>query len=395
MDLPANHKSNGCRAKPGGKRFRAMYGLSIVNVGKTPGLVLCVRRWWMARPSWALSFHPALAADGGFARMMNSLKMTLTGVVLFGLLFPGYAYGAELRYIRIGEHKDYTRIVFEFRGTPAFKSPVVTKKGAFALTFLNATTALPSKIATETSERVEAMTFLKQPAGLKANVALAFPYFKIKAFRLANPDRVVLDISPLDQPPEGFLSQETPAVPTPVKPAGPSETKPVPRPQKTRPEKSLPPKGKQPQTMSRPAAQVEAPKKAQPMQPKDQGPTAVATKTPPSATTAFGRETRTPVLTEPAPSEADRPVNSVGRSPDQGVSRPSPGMTAGHLQTILLLALLALSLIMVGLLAVIVFRRRRKGASMPPEQPFEAGIMAEDDIADIDAQLKKKLAELD
>lgn len=70
------------------------------------------------------------------------------GLVLF---FPATAMAADLKYIRIGEHKDFTRIVFEFRGTVSFKKPEVKGKGNVAVVFLNTKTTLPKKIVSETA----------------------------------------------------------------------------------------------------------------------------------------------------------------------------------------------------------------------------------------------------
>ncbi|MBW2108362.1 MAG: hypothetical protein JRI36_06850 [Deltaproteobacteria bacterium] len=328
--------------------------------------------------------------------MINSLKIALAGVILLGLVDFGYATGVELRYIRIGEHKDYTRIVFEFRGTPAYKPPVVTDKGTFTLTFPNATTALPSKIVTETSKRVDTMTFLQQPSGLKADVTLAFSYFKVKAFTLANPDRVVLDISRLNQPPEGFLSAKNATTPAPVEPAARSRTGSEVQLQKTESKKSVTPKPKQPGAATRPAAPPEASKQALSTQPRGQGPTPARGQTPSSLTTVSGAGTRTERSPESVSPQKARPA-SMAAPPgvDQTTASRPPGATGGHLQTILLVALLALSLIMVGLLAFIVFRRRREAATIQPEHPLEAAITADDDIADIDAQIKKRLEKLD
>ena len=108
------------------------------------------------------------------------------------------ANGAELRYIRIGEHNDYTRLVFEFNTTPTYEEPVLNGEKQISVLFSNTSTVLPEKIPGETTERIEYLQFQKQDENLTAQVHLAFPLPKLTTLRLSDPPRLVLDIRPLD-----------------------------------------------------------------------------------------------------------------------------------------------------------------------------------------------------
>ncbi len=134
--------------------------------------------------------------------------LILAGLAVLLLSQFSSARAAELRYIRIGEHKDFTRIVFEFRGSALFENPVITDKGKFSMVFSDTTTTLPRLIPGETTKRIKTIEFINNEAHLIANIALSFPYFKIKSFSLSDPMRVVLDINRLDKPPEGIVRKE-------------------------------------------------------------------------------------------------------------------------------------------------------------------------------------------
>ncbi len=142
----------------------------------------------------------------------------LSGLAILLLSQFGSARAAELRYIRIGEHKGFTRIVFEFRGSALFENPVIANKGKFSVVFPDTTTTLPRQILGETTKRVKAIEFIKKKASLVANVVLSFPYFKIKSFSLSDPTRVILDINRSDKPPKNIVRKEPLSNGSPLRP---------------------------------------------------------------------------------------------------------------------------------------------------------------------------------
>ncbi len=106
------------------------------------------------------------------------------------------AEAAQLRHIRIGEHKTFTRIVFEFDGHVRFQEPVIKGKGKFSLVFFDSATteALPFQKFHERTRRVGAVELIQRGPHLTASVTLPSPDFKLNFFSLFSPDRVVLDI---------------------------------------------------------------------------------------------------------------------------------------------------------------------------------------------------------
>lgn len=307
-------------------------------------------------------------------RIMMSLKIPLAGIVLLCFLQPGHAESAELRYIRIGEHRDYTRIVFEFRGKTVFEKPVVRDKGRFSVVFANTTTALPENIANETSKRVDAITFARKGSGLAANITLAFPYFKINAFSLAGPDRVVLDITQVSKPPQGLVFEERLQKKPAAKPEPEIAEKKVAETVRPPVEKA----GKQVAKVSETPKRPEPPKipspapQAKPLQAKP-GPQPVS---PPqlSPETVGARSVHTP------------PIGSEGQA-------SGPFKKGGHLQIYLLVILLVLSMIIVGLLGVIIFRKRRL---LPPQavDRLDIGTDLDENMGDIDARIKNELKKI-
>ena len=126
-------------------------------------------------------------------RFEDSMKGTaktwliLIGAAIVFFLRLGSAEAAKLRYIRIGEHETFTRIVFEFPGPVRFKDPVIKGKGKLYVVFLDTTTALPQQIPCETTKQVDSIEFVQQESHLTANVVFSFPYFRLKSFSLSKP----------------------------------------------------------------------------------------------------------------------------------------------------------------------------------------------------------------
>ncbi len=303
----------------------------------------------------------------------------LIGLTLLLCLHVGAAEGAELRYIRIGEHKAFTRIVFEFRGPVVFKEPVITGKGNCSVVFKDTSTALPKQIRSETTERIEIIGFTHEKTELTANITLAFPYFKIKAFPLSNPERVVLDVSRLNQPPRGVVFEE----PLVEKPA--PSTLPAP------PDKKVTTESKPVLKPEPPAGKVEAEPAAVTKRSETKGPL------PPSATPPPHVAPHLPALPE---KQGEAPASMEDPSDP---SDPS-GREAwhSHYQTYLLGVLVLLSVIMVGLLAFVVFRKRRRldgnfstfGAAIGKAEGFEI-VDVDDNIAAIDAKIKDEFRKID
>jgi TPR repeat protein len=100
-----------------------------------------------------------------------------------------------LTSVRTEEHKNFTRIVFEFRDKVQFKDPEITDEGKFSVVFLESSTNLsPFRVyKTDSLQKVRSVEFTESKADLCANVTLTYPYFMLKTFTLSNPYLVLVD----------------------------------------------------------------------------------------------------------------------------------------------------------------------------------------------------------
>jgi hypothetical protein len=133
--------------------------------------------------------------------------------IYFGLLILFFSLQTEFGFceqknqsilssVRTGEHKDFTRIVFEFQNAVQFKNPKIKAKGKFSILFLDSFTDLPPLTVywTDSLQKVQSVEFKVNKPNLTANVTLTFPYFMLKAFFLSDPDRVIVDAYKLSAP---------------------------------------------------------------------------------------------------------------------------------------------------------------------------------------------------
>ena len=102
--------------------------------------------------------------------------------------------GADLRDIRIGEYKSFTRIVFEFNKEFSLKLPVNTDENKVIISFSQTRKALKRNILFNKSGPVMGIEFFQKQSHLTAVIILEWPYFRIKSFPLSNPARYVIDI---------------------------------------------------------------------------------------------------------------------------------------------------------------------------------------------------------
>jgi hypothetical protein len=120
------------------------------------------------------------------------------------------AEAAQLKRVRFGEHKTFTRIVFDFQKPVLFKEPVIKGRGEFSIVFFDSTTtvAMPFQKLRRRTKQVYAINFTRQESHLTANIKLYSPYFKIKSFPLFTPDRVVVDIYWVSAPSKCFVPKK-------------------------------------------------------------------------------------------------------------------------------------------------------------------------------------------
>lgn len=128
------------------------------------------------------------------------LGMTLILAMIFSWLTSGWVQAADLLYVRSGEHKAFTRIVFQFQGVVRSKAPIITGKGKFYVVFPNSTTALARQALNKKTRGIRSIELVRKKSNLAANITLAFPFFRLTTFFLPNPNRFVIDAYRISAP---------------------------------------------------------------------------------------------------------------------------------------------------------------------------------------------------
>jgi hypothetical protein len=283
----------------------------------------------------------------------------------------GSAGGAQLRYIRIGEHEGFTRIVFEFRGPAAFEEPRVRGKGQLSVVFPDTTTALPRQISTETTKRVDAITFVQQDAHLMANITVRFPYFTLKPLTLSNPERVVLDVYQTSTPPkDAVVVESVQGAPERVL-AETAKEKEMANSTKNKTEQAV-------KLLEAPARPPDKPA-AQETQRDSQRPLQETAIRPP----ALPKEPATAVA------EIPKPVPDTESASGNYTLQHSPW------QTYPLAILIILSIVIVALLSFIIFQKRCGPGSRHMGGKLEATFEARESIAAIDKRIKDAFKQFD
>jgi hypothetical protein len=141
------------------------------------------------------------------------MKSGLTMITALLLMFQyGGVHAANLKYVRTANHRDFIRVVFEFGNAAQFKEPVIEGEGKFSVAFYDSTTVLPRQIIYKTSQiqPVRSIEFTQKETVLTAVITLSYSDFNFKVFSLPDPNRVVIDVyktTPLpgEMVPEGSL----------------------------------------------------------------------------------------------------------------------------------------------------------------------------------------------
>jgi hypothetical protein len=305
------------------------------------------------------------------SRIQHGITILWAGCVVLFLCQVGSAKGAQLRYIRIGEHEGFTRIVFEFRGPAVFEKPQVRGKGELSVVFPDTITALPRQISTETTKRVDAITFVQQGAQLMANITVRFPYFTLKPFTLSNPERVVLDVYQTSTLPKDAVVMESVQRPPERVLADTAKEKEMASSTKDKTEQAVKPLETPDRPADKPVAQETQRDSQRALQ-------ETAIRAP-----ALPKELATAVAEIPKP-EPDTESASVNHS-----FQHSPW------QTYPLAILIILSIVIVALLGFIIFQKRRWPSSRHIGGTLEATFEAGESMAAIDKRIKDAFKKFD
>lgn len=112
------------------------------------------------------------------------------------------AFAAELKDVRVGEYKGFTRIVFEL-DEPAIKPDIKIQHSNHLLVTFNKTSAnLVRHIPVERSPHVDDIQFWQRKAALSTLLIFDYPHIRMESFRLSRPPRFAVDVFPVAGPVE-------------------------------------------------------------------------------------------------------------------------------------------------------------------------------------------------
>jgi hypothetical protein len=327
------------------------------------------------------------------------------------------AADTDLKYIRIGEHKDFTRIVFEFSGAVSFRQPELKGEGTAAILFEKTQTTLPQKIVSETAKWVDTISFSRNQSDLVATITFSFPYFEVNTFSLSDPERVVIDVKKTSTPPKGTILEE------PLEKKGPALEEKV----------TEPPQGVEAETKETPSLEKKTIPVVTPVVPeavpeeekvsdlktdgqadvqREEPAEDIVPPIPEPEPVVVPRET--PVTEPPSPLPERSKTEPVSTLPSQE-ELSGPTADKSKLEIYLLVALVFLSAIIVALLLFTIFRKRRlRGVSKENDgsdtsaqtdgydlSGDENGILGEENIdidariADVDAKIRDALKKIE
>jgi biofilm PGA synthesis protein PgaA len=131
-----------------------------------------------------------------FTRQKIKIRAILlfTGILIVFFFLTELARAAKITSIRAGDHKHFTRIVFQSQGPVSFIKPVITNKGKFCMVLSNTVSDLPPQITFEATAQIKVVDLTQKGPDLVADITLSFAFFKVKSYALTSPHRIVLDI---------------------------------------------------------------------------------------------------------------------------------------------------------------------------------------------------------
>jgi hypothetical protein len=160
-------------------------------------------------------------------RLNSLLRSTCSLVATAVLLAPVAGFAATLSQVRIGTHEDHTRIVLELDEATSYRLTPPTKGGSQRLIQIQLDAESAARHVASRSPLVEAVRVAPSARGATVFVDLSQSGVGISEMILADPPRIVLDLTPADAP---VAARAVPA-PTPTPEPSPApERAPAPSP---------------------------------------------------------------------------------------------------------------------------------------------------------------------
>lgn len=138
----------------------------------------------------------SMIKDHTFIWWLNRLLIYAGFAALFGM--PATTGASELKDIRIGEYDEFTRVVFEFSENVAPRDFDDGSSGRLTVAFPGTQPRLIRKIPTERSPRIDDTQLWQTGKVLYAILVFPFDRYRYDFFTLSEPDRIVIDIFPLN-----------------------------------------------------------------------------------------------------------------------------------------------------------------------------------------------------
>jgi len=158
------------------------------------------------------------------------LRTLLLGLLLglAGLSAPVLAKTAVLKDIRMGNHGDFIRVVFEFSAQVQYELSEKTEAGIVTIQFFHTTLALKGTPVSDKLDCIDTVSALQDGSHIVTNISLGQKWAKLNPFTIQNPDRVVLDVFCGEEPVAAIAFPEPQKKsPAPVTIAEPPRKQPV------------------------------------------------------------------------------------------------------------------------------------------------------------------------
>ncbi len=289
--------------------------------------------------------------------------------VLFLLFFTRLldVHAAQLKDVRIGLHRGFSRVVFQLDTLTEIEGPVIQGSGKCSLKFKKTESPLISHIPGHPKARVEGIELIQDGEDLIAYLRLGVAAFEMNSFSLPDPPRIVLDIYRLRKPLKkgsGIVSSAAD------------------------PDNAIPHKlrlGKKSTVEDRPFSDDALPVESNNLNAMN----VEETPLPESKTAStFPDVPEEKVTAEPLPAPVSKP---------QTAEKPTVTVVqtpTGPLRTYLLV-LLGISVVMLILLSILVFRKSGALENRKKEEERDRESQLDHTVAVIDERINQKLAELD
>ena len=112
---------------------------------------------------------------------------------------------AALTDFRVGRHKDFLHLMFQFSGEVPFRGPTVIGKGRLSLSFEQAKSACPLRHLRSRFNEIKEILCFRNESGFEIEVEFSHPYFHFKSYVLNRPFRVIVDVYKTNFPTKGFI----------------------------------------------------------------------------------------------------------------------------------------------------------------------------------------------